>query len=99
MSLLAATNQICQDVAVVPFLWILPLSLYLISFIICFDAERWYLRRTIAVVTVVLIFCMAALLLPDRVGPLLRPLGVEGELPAFMDSLLLEAGAICWPCS
>jgi hypothetical protein len=94
MSLLAATNQICQDVAVVPFLWILPLSLYLITFIICFDAERWYLRRTIAVVTVVLVFFMAALLLPERVAPVLRPFGLtEDELPAFMDSLALEAGS------
>jgi hypothetical protein len=42
--LLAATNQVCQEVAVIPFLWILPLSLYLLSFIICFDNERWYLR-------------------------------------------------------
>jgi len=42
--LLATTNQMCQDVAVVPFLWILPLSLYLISFIICFDHARWYWR-------------------------------------------------------
>jgi len=42
--LLASTNQLSQDVAVVPFLWILPLSLYLISFIICFDRDRWYQR-------------------------------------------------------
>jgi len=42
--LLAMTNHICQDVAVVPFLWILPLSLYLISFIICFDKDVWYQR-------------------------------------------------------
>ena len=42
--LLAITNQISQDVAVVPFLWILPLSLYLISFIICFDKDAWYRR-------------------------------------------------------
>jgi hypothetical protein len=41
---LATTNQICQDVAVVPFLWVLPLSLYLLSFIICFDGSRWYSR-------------------------------------------------------
>ena len=34
----------CQDVAVVPFLWILPLSLYLITFIIAFDHARWYFR-------------------------------------------------------
>ncbi len=42
--LLAATNFICQDVAVIPFFWILPLSLYLITFIIAFDSPRWYIR-------------------------------------------------------
>ncbi len=42
MMLLAVTNHLCQDVAVVPFLWIAPLSLYLLSLIICFDADRWY---------------------------------------------------------
>jgi len=42
--LLATTNQMCQDVAVVPFLWVLPLSLYLITFIIAFDHARWYYR-------------------------------------------------------
>jgi hypothetical protein len=42
--LVAITNKICQDVAVIPFLWILPLALYLLSFIICFDSPRWYLR-------------------------------------------------------
>lgn len=43
--LLAVTNQLCQELAVIPFLWILPLSLYLLSFIICFDNPRWYDRR------------------------------------------------------
>ena len=42
--LLATTNKICQEVAVIPFLWVLPLSLYLLSFIICFDNPRWYAR-------------------------------------------------------
>jgi len=40
--LLTTTNHVCQDVAVIPFLWILPLSLYLISFIICFDSPNLY---------------------------------------------------------
>ena len=40
--LLATTNKLCQDVAVIPFLWVLPLALYLLSFIICFDSPRWY---------------------------------------------------------
>lgn len=42
--LMAVTNKICQDVAVIPFLWIVPLSLYLLSFIICFDSPQWYVR-------------------------------------------------------
>jgi hypothetical protein len=42
--LLATTNQMSQDVAVVPFLWMLPLALYLVSFILCFDSDRWYGR-------------------------------------------------------
>ena len=52
--LLASTNQVCMDVAVIPFLWVLPLALYLISFILCFDSERWYVRRPYLVSTVVL---------------------------------------------
>jgi hypothetical protein len=39
---LATTNQICQDIAVVPLLWVLPLALYLLSFVICFERSEWY---------------------------------------------------------
>jgi len=42
--LLASTSMLCQDLAVVPLLWILPLALYLLSFIICFQYERLYWR-------------------------------------------------------
>ncbi|MCX6909032.1 MAG: fused MFS/spermidine synthase [Verrucomicrobia bacterium] len=42
--LLAVTNHLCQNVASVPFLWIAPLSIYLASFIFCFDHPRWYRR-------------------------------------------------------
>ncbi len=42
--LLAATNQLCKDVAVVPMLWILPLGLYLVTFIVCFGRPTWYRR-------------------------------------------------------
>ncbi|MGB9458008.1 MAG: fused MFS/spermidine synthase [Bryobacteraceae bacterium] len=43
--LLAVTNHMSQNVAAVPFLWILPLSLYLLSFIMCFGGEGWYRRN------------------------------------------------------
>jgi hypothetical protein len=44
VELLAITTKITQDIAVIPFLWILPLCLYLLSFILCFDHPRWYVR-------------------------------------------------------
>ncbi len=43
--LLATTNQLSQDVAAGPFLWVLPLALYLISFILTFEHGRFYSRR------------------------------------------------------
>lgn len=43
--LLATTNQMSQEVAVIPFLWVWPLTLYLLSFILCFGSERWYARE------------------------------------------------------
>lgn len=42
--LLAITGQITQNVAPVPFLWILPLIVYLLTYIICFSGERCYDR-------------------------------------------------------
>lgn len=44
VELLAVTNKVTLDIAVIPFLWVLPLSLYLLSFILCFDHPRWYRR-------------------------------------------------------
>jgi hypothetical protein len=43
--LLSVTNQITQEVAVIPFLWVIPLALYLLSFILTFSGERGYQRR------------------------------------------------------
>ena len=42
LELLAITAKITQDIAAIPFLWILPLAIYLLTFIICFDSHRWY---------------------------------------------------------
>lgn len=43
--LAAITNQICQEIAPVPLLWILPLAVYLISFILTFDRPAFYRRE------------------------------------------------------
>jgi SAM-dependent methyltransferase len=51
--LLATTNKMCQDIASNPFLWVLPLGLYLLSFIICFDSPRWYRRGVFSLALVI----------------------------------------------
>ena len=57
--LLAVTNHVTQNVSSVPFLWVLPLALYLITFILVFDHPRWYLRTAHLVALLVLLPAMA----------------------------------------
>ena len=45
VALLAVSAFITQDIASVPMLWIVPLALYLLSFVLCFDSDFWYRRR------------------------------------------------------
>ncbi|HEV7819732.1 MAG TPA: hypothetical protein VGO84_01035, partial [Burkholderiales bacterium] len=42
--LLAITNHITQNIASIPFLWLAPLTLYLLTFILCFESDGWYQR-------------------------------------------------------
>ena len=52
--LLGTTSQITQEIAVFPFLWIAPLSIYLLTFILTFESDRWYRRGMFAVLAGVL---------------------------------------------
>ncbi len=47
--LLAVTSHLTQEVAVIPFLWVLPLTIYLLTFILSFSGERWYSRQVFLV--------------------------------------------------
>jgi SAM-dependent methyltransferase len=57
--LLAVSNHITQNISSVPFLWVLPLALYLVSFILAFDHPRWYVRPLFIGALVVLVPWMA----------------------------------------
>ena len=72
MLLLAITNHITQNIAAVPLLWIVPLSLYLLTFILCFDGERWYRRGFFLVAAAVMLGAMAWTLADTRVTHELR---------------------------
>lgn len=61
--LLAITNHLSQNVAAIPFLWVLPLSIYLLTFILCFEGD-WYWRNPYLQLLAVALGSMAYLLGP-----------------------------------
>ncbi len=92
MMLLAVTNHVCQDVAVVPFFWVAPLGLYLLSFIICFDSARWYRRRVFSVVTMSALVLLAITQLDVHVEELLAKVNLKIDISDYTGDLLVEAG-------
>jgi hypothetical protein len=62
--LLAVTNHVTQNVASVPFLWVLPLSIYLLTFVLTFDHPRWY-RRGVFVAALAGVVPAMAYLIPS----------------------------------
>ena len=79
--LLATTNKLCQEVAVIPFLWVLPLALYLLTFVICFDHARWYHRGIFAALLVIGLACVRVLLDAGSDAPMkLQIAGYTGTL-------------------
>jgi spermidine synthase len=72
--LLAITNHLSQNIAAVPLLWVVPLSLYLLSLILCFESERWYRRSFFLRLLAVALAGMTYALAPEfaNAGPSLQ---------------------------
>jgi SAM-dependent methyltransferase len=66
--LLAITNHLSQNVAAIPFLWVLPLSIYLLTFILCFEGSGWYRRNPYLQLLAVALGSMAYTLKFDTTG-------------------------------
>jgi SAM-dependent methyltransferase len=66
--LLAITNHLSQNVAAIPFLWVLPLSIYLLTFILCFEGSGWYRRNPYLQLLAVALGAMAYALSIDSTG-------------------------------
>jgi hypothetical protein len=79
--LLATTNHLTQDVAPIPFLWVLPLVLYLASFVITFDSDRWYRRGwALPALGLMGLFVAGLLLYPTEPSALVALVGYLGFL-------------------
>lgn len=80
--LLAVTNHLTQNIASIPFLWLLPLVIYLLSFVLCFESDRWYRRSLYMASVFVLMFAGAYGLSDSRVG-----LNLKMALPLYSAGL------------
>lgn len=78
--LLAVTNHVTQNIASVPFLWVLPLSLYLLSFIVTFDHPRWYQRG---------LFIAGLAVLAPLMAWLIPSLDLKLAVPVFFGGLFV----------
>ena len=82
--LLAITNHLTQNVAAIPFLWLLPLSLYLLSFIFCFGPGEWKWSKSFLPLPAMTIAAMAVALVAVAADPELKLL-----IPLFSAGLFV----------
>jgi spermidine synthase len=89
MQLAAVTCHLSQDIAAIPLLWILPLAVYLVTFILAFEApglyRRWVVARLLAVMLASLGYALSK---------------VDTRLPVGLAVLfyLVEMFVACWFC-
>ncbi len=81
--LLSVTNHLTQDIASIPFLWILPLSLYLLTFILCFNRRGWYRRNLYGILCKCAIVLMLYFLFRDP------DMSLKIVIPVFCAGLFL----------
>lgn len=82
--LLGITNHLTQNVAAIPFLWVLPLSLYLLSFILCFESDGWYPRKAFTGLFAVAVGSMAYALSPE-----FQNIPIKASIPFFAIGLFI----------
>lgn len=80
----AVANHLSQEVAAIPFLWVLPLSVYLLSFILCFEGRDWY--RPTVFRWLLPIACAA---IAWRLGMQGSAGGIAWEIPVFCVALFV----------
>jgi SAM-dependent methyltransferase len=63
--LLAVSNHLTQNISSIPLLWVVPLAIYLFTFILCFEGRAWY-RRDAYLGLLLWLLCMMGWFLADK---------------------------------
>jgi SAM-dependent methyltransferase len=84
--LVAVTTHLTQNISPVPLLWVLPLALYLLSFILTFESDRWYGRAVWFPLFVFAVAFLLAFLFPQN-----RNVPLKFVIPVFTLSFFVCA--------
>ena len=87
--LLAVTNHLCQNIAPVPLLWVVPLALYLLTFVVAFNRLNWYPRWWILRLLVVVLAAM---------GYALYDVDAIEAAPVYVPVFCIGLFIACWFC-
>lgn len=86
--LLATTNLLTRDIVAIPLLWVPPLCIYLISFIVCFQSDRWYRPSVYHI-----LYAVAFIITLEEISP---PLSMRVLL--HVGALCLMLFSVCMVC-
>lgn len=82
--LTSVTTALSEDITATPLVWIIPLSLYLFSFIVCFGRLEWRGQKHFAVYTILSALIMTGV--------------IQGEFPHFIQQILAAALIVFCGC-
>jgi hypothetical protein len=83
--LLAISNHLSQNVAPIPFLWVLPLAVYLLSFILCFERDKVYNRGVFLPLLVIALDGAAYAIYANEGNP-----NITWAIPTFVAALFIS---------
>jgi len=89
MQLAAVTSHLSQDIAAIPLLWVLPLAVYLMTFVFAFESPAFYKRSVVSRFMIVLLASLGYAL--SR---------MDTRLPVGLAVLfyMIELFVTCWFC-
>ena len=89
VTLLAVSNHLTQNISSIPLLWVVPLAIYLLTFILCFEGSHWY-RRGLYVGSLLWMLCVMAWFLASKT--------VEFELVYHVIAFTIGLYFVCMFC-
>ena len=84
--LVSVSNHMSRNVAPIPLLWVLPLALYLLTFIFAFESDRIYRRRLFIPLLAPALASMAYMIYVEKGN-----LNIKFVVPGFAASLFIAA--------